>query len=226
MGILKMERYFTTIALLGVDEGNLPVHRGMRQKRYESVEKILDLLDVCKRIGPKFPLNTLFLDPHDPEWDDDMTYLYVDYPVYKNHLMILTGFSFMFLYNYNMFFHNKNFLFVTKAVLGYTFLYSQVVYAKYRKQVLRCNLFDEYVQMRADELIKEREPLLKSTEMKKWVWYTADLQETLIRCHRQSFKNDSSDFADSELLLQDFVRRYTDDTAEKPLKIGTHKIGV
>jgi hypothetical protein len=52
----KMERYFTTIALLGVDEGNLPVHRGMRQKRYESVEKMLDLLDVVKRIGPKFPL--------------------------------------------------------------------------------------------------------------------------------------------------------------------------
>jgi hypothetical protein len=51
-----MERYFTTIALLGVDEGNLPVHRGMRQKRYESVEKMLDLLDVVKRIGPKFPL--------------------------------------------------------------------------------------------------------------------------------------------------------------------------
>ena len=78
-----MERYFTTIALLGVDEGNLPVHRGMRQKRYESVEKMLDLLDVVKRIGPKFPVNALFLDPHDPEWDDDMTYLYVDYPLYK-----------------------------------------------------------------------------------------------------------------------------------------------
>ena len=51
-----MERYFTTIALLGVDEGNLPVHRGMRQRRYESVEKMLDLLDVAKRIGPRFPL--------------------------------------------------------------------------------------------------------------------------------------------------------------------------
>ena len=100
------------------------------------------------------------------------------------------------------------------------------MYAKYRKQVLRCNLFDEYVQMRADDLIKERETMLKSDDMKKWVWYSADLQETLIRCHRQSFKNDASDFADSELLLQDFVRRYTDDTAEKPLKIGTHKIGV
>lgn len=39
--------------------------RGMRQKRYESVEKMLDLLDVVKRIGPKFPLDAMFLDPHD-----------------------------------------------------------------------------------------------------------------------------------------------------------------
>ena len=89
-----MERYFTTVALLGVNDGNLPVHRsvhlpqitpkvssmklkpetnmlnffefrGMRQKRYESVEKMLDLLDICKRIGPKFPLDAMFLDPHD-----------------------------------------------------------------------------------------------------------------------------------------------------------------
>ena len=49
------------------------------------------------------------------------------------------------------------------------------MYYKYRKQVLRCNLFDEYVQMRADELIKEREHLLKGEEMKKWIWFTADL---------------------------------------------------
>jgi hypothetical protein len=40
-------------------------NRGMRQKRYDSVEKMLDLLDVVKRIGPKFPLDALFLDPHD-----------------------------------------------------------------------------------------------------------------------------------------------------------------
>ena len=55
--------------------------------------------------------------------------------------------------------------------------------------------------MRADELVKEREPLLRSEAMKKWIWFTADLEETLCRCHRQSFKNDASDFADSELLL-------------------------
>ena len=83
--------------------------RGMRQKRYESVEKMLDLLDVVKRIGPKFPLDAMFLDPHDPEWDDDMTYLYVEYPYYKKYMLFATGTSLIFLYNYNMFFHNKNF---------------------------------------------------------------------------------------------------------------------
>ena len=80
--------------------------------------------------------------------------------------------------------------------------------------------------MRADELIKERDHLLRGEEMKKWIWYTADLQETLMRCHRQSFKNDASDFADSELLLQDFIRRYTDETASKPLTLGDAKIGM
>ena len=103
---------------------------------------------------------------------------------------------------------------------------SNVLYYRYRKQVLRCNLFDEYVQMRADELVKEREHLLRGEDMKRWVWFTADLQETLMRCHRQSFKNDASDFADSELLLQDFVRRYSDDTLEKPLTIGNARIGI
>ena len=196
----------------------------MRQKRYESVEKMLDLLDVVKRIGPKFPLDAMFLDPNDPEWDDDMTYLYVEYPLYKQYMMYVSATSLVFLYNYNVFFHNKNMKFVTQATLGLTFLVSNLLYYKYRKQVLRCNLFDEYVQMRADELIKEREPLLRGEKMKEWIWYTADLQETLMRCHRQSFKNDASDFADSELLLQDFIRRYTDETAAKPLQLGTHRI--
>ena len=136
---------------------------------------MLDLLDVVKRIGPKFPLDAMFLDPHDPEWDDDMTYLYVDYPQYKKYTQFVGISAFMFLYNYNMFFHNKNFQFVTKIILGLLFITTNNIYYKYRKQVLRANLFDEYVQMRADELIKEREYLLKSEEMKKWIWYTADL---------------------------------------------------
>jgi hypothetical protein len=186
---------------------------------------MLDLLDVAKRIGPKFPLDAMFLDPHDPEWDDDMTYLYVEYPYYKKYTMFASLTTFMFLYNYNIMFHNRNMAFVTKATLGCLFVVSNFIYYKYRKQVLRCNLFDEYVQLRADELVGEREHLLRGPQMTEWIWFTADLQETLMRCHRQSFKNDASDFADSELLLQDFIRRYTDETAEKALTIGNARIG-
>ena len=128
-----MERYFTTIALLGVNDGNLPVHRGMRQQRYESIEKMLDLVDVAKRVGPKFPLGAMFLDPHDPEWDDDMTYLYVDYPLFKGYTIFCSISSFIFLYNYNIFFHNKNFQFPTKAMLSLIFTCSNLIYYKYRK---------------------------------------------------------------------------------------------
>ena len=136
---------------------------------------MLDLIDVATKIGPRFPLDAMFLDPHDSEWDDDMTYLYVEYPFYKEFMMYGTAISFWFLYNYNILMHNKNLKFVTKAIMGSLFVYSNAVYYKYRKQVLRCNLFDEYVQMRADELIEEREPLLRGEQMKKWVWFTADL---------------------------------------------------
>ena len=222
-----MERYFTTITLLGLqDGGNLPVHRGMRNKRYESVEKMLDLTDVVRRIGPKFPLPAMFLDPYDPEWDDDMTYMYMDWVLYKCGMQSTAMMSVLLLYNYNMYFHNKTVKISTQCLLYTIFWWNSVLYYKYRKQLLKCNLFDEYVQMRADELIKEREHMLRGPEMTRWVWFTADLQETLMRCHRQSFKNDASDFADSELLLQDFIRRYTDDTALKPLSMLKHKVGI
>ena len=74
---------------------------------------MLDLLDVVKRVGPKFPLQSMLLDPHDPEWDDDMTYLYVDYPFFKGFTLFCSASAFIFLYNYNIFFHNKNCLLYT-----------------------------------------------------------------------------------------------------------------
>ncbi len=83
-----MDNYFTVKMLLGLDFGNLPVHRGMRQKRYQSIEKMLDLLDICRRIGPKPPQDLFFLNPQDginiffyfkAEWQDDMNYIYPDY---------------------------------------------------------------------------------------------------------------------------------------------------
>ena len=221
-----MDNYFQTVALLGIHDGNLPVHKGMRHRRYESVEKMLDLLDVVKRIGPKFPLEAMFLDKNDPEWDDDMTYLLVDHAFYKYFFTSMGLINLFVLYNYRAFFHNKNLAYAAKSTLGVSWIFSNFMYFRYRKQVLRANLFDEYVQMRADELIKEREHLLHSDAMKKWIWFTCDLQETLGRCHRQSYKNDATDFADSELLLQDFIRRYTDETEEMPLTGQNAMIGL
>ena len=221
-----MNQFFTTYALLGLHNGNLPPFQGARERRYQSIEKMLDLFDVMKRIGPKSPVSAFFLDPTEAEWEDDMTYLGVEYPVYRSYLGYATLVSGMFLYNYNILFHNKNMGLFTKSWLGMLFIFSNYMYYRYRKEVLKCNLFDEYVQLRADELIKEREYLMHTTEMKAWIWYAADLKETLLRVHRQAYNNHSSDFKDSELILQDFVRRYTDETKEFPLDFGDARIGL
>jgi hypothetical protein len=60
-----MENYYSVKLLLGINDGNLPVHKGMRQNRYRSIEKMLDLMDVIKRIGPRAPLEAFYLDPTD-----------------------------------------------------------------------------------------------------------------------------------------------------------------
>jgi hypothetical protein len=60
-----MDSYYQVKYLLGLNNGNLPVHKGMRQKRYQSIEKVLDLLDITKRVGPRAPLEALYLDPSD-----------------------------------------------------------------------------------------------------------------------------------------------------------------
>ena len=90
--------------------------------------------------------------------------------------------------------------------------------------------------MRADELIKQNEPLLKSEskiinkminsiDVKRWYWYGCDFFESLGKVHRQSYKNTSEDFKDSELVLQDFIRRYTDETTALPLNSSNARIG-
>ena len=60
-----MDNYYIIKGLLGLEDGNLPVHKGMRQSRYRSIEKMIDLLDITKRIGPKAPIECFYLDPSD-----------------------------------------------------------------------------------------------------------------------------------------------------------------
>lgn len=57
------------------------------------------------------------------------------------------------------------------------------------------------------------------------MWYKCDLKRTLERVHRQSYFNSGEDFKDSELILQDFIRRYTDETQALPITTENATIG-
>jgi hypothetical protein len=91
-------------------------------------------------------------------------------------------------------------------------------YYKYRVQILKINLFDEYCYLRAQELVKQNEYLLKSEDFERWVWWKADFTETLGKIYRQGNDNKASDFKDSELLLQDFIDRYVNPNDKSPMK--------
>jgi hypothetical protein len=220
-----MDNYLLVKDLLGLNEGNLPVHKGMRQKRFISIEKMLSLMDVVSRITPKFPLNTLTLDPQDPEWEDDMNYLYPDYNRWRRRALGLSFSYFMYIYNYQIIAHNAHWRSAHKLIVFFMVYYSVKTIFNYRKDVLRANLFDEYVQLRADELIKQRESSVKSESVKKYIWFKLDLMNTLKRCKRQSYINTSEDFKDAELILQDFIRRHTDETQPLPLNVDNAIIG-
>ena len=55
-------------------------------------------------------------------------------------------------------------------------------------------------------------------DFEKKIWWQKDLEETLRKIYRQGNDNSESDFADSELLLQDFINRYVDPKSESPMK--------
>ena len=63
-----MENYFTFTQLLGLrdSEGaNLPIFKDARVKRYQSVEKMLDLLEIAGQTRPHVPSVITTLNPLD-----------------------------------------------------------------------------------------------------------------------------------------------------------------
>ena len=66
--LLGMENYFTFTALLGLrnQEGyNLPLFKDARVKRFQSVERMLELLEVATATAPRIPSPILTLNPLD-----------------------------------------------------------------------------------------------------------------------------------------------------------------
>ena len=68
----------------------------------------------------------------------------------------------MYVYNFHIMNYNAHWRAIHKLGLFFIIFYSMRNIYHYRKDIIRANLFDEYIQMRADELIKERQHLLKS----------------------------------------------------------------
>ena len=58
--------------------------------------------------------------------------------------------------------------------------------------------------------------------MRRSVWWTQDFKETLAKVYRQANDNSASDFKDSELILQDFINRYVDPSAQSPMGAHPH----
>lgn len=55
-------------------------------------------------------------------------------------------------------------------------------------------------------------------DFKKFLWWFEDFRETLRFVHRQANDHEPSDFKDSELLLQDFISRYSDPNSKSPMQ--------
>lgn len=62
-----MENYFTFTTLLGLkgEGGNLPLFRDAKSKRYQSLQRITDLLEVATQTRPSIPNSILTLNPLD-----------------------------------------------------------------------------------------------------------------------------------------------------------------
>lgn len=91
-----------------------------------------------------------------------MNYLYPDYGLWYSRFILMGGSFFLYIYNYQVLNYNAHWRALNKLVLVFLFYYSARTIYHYKKDVLRANLFDEYVQLRSDELVNEREHLLKS----------------------------------------------------------------
>ncbi|CAD8208551.1 unnamed protein product [Paramecium octaurelia] len=212
-----MDNYFTIISLLGLRNQNLPPFREARLKRYKSIKKMVELIETAGWTQPKVPFNAFCLSSQDPEWEDDMTYPVIEYNKFGYQAVAFGINLFLYAYNYNVITQNIRF-----RTFRYLFPVVQCVifgkiYFEYKSELTKVNLFDEYVQLRAQELVKENEFLLEHEDIKRFVWWYEDYKETLCRVHRQANDHAATDFKDSELILQDFIRRYTNPNSARPL---------
>jgi hypothetical protein len=212
-----MDNYNLYIRLLGVRDHNLPTFKDARLKRYKSVQKMVELIETATQLAPKLPAEAFVLDALHPEWDDRMVYPKINFLKYIYAGAAISLNLLFYSYNYNIMTANIRFRTFRFMLPFFNLALFGAAYQQYRQQILKVNLFDEYVWLRAQEIVKDKEFILDHPDFKRHVWFWEDFKETFQRVHRQGNNHDPSDFADSELMLQDFINRYSDPAAKLPV---------
>jgi len=149
-----------------------------------------------------------------------MTYPSIQYKKYARYGIGFAFNLFLFSYNYNALTYNirlRHVRYIFPVVQTYLF---GRCYWEFKTEVLKVNLFDEYISLRAKELVDQNEYLWEHEDWKRFVFWCEDYKETLMRIHRQANNHDASDFKDSELILQDFIKRYSNPLDKHPMPIN------
>jgi hypothetical protein len=204
-----MENYFLSMQLLGLRDQNLPVFKDVRARRIASIEKMNKLVTIMPRLRPVAP-NPFILDKNDPEWDDKMIYPIVNYHSLMWQFGYWTFLTGVYCYNWTVLHANKRLRHVKNAYPIVSALFLSHMIWDYNSDLYKVRLFENYCKVRAQELFEENKYLLKHPHFKPFIYFSEDMKDTLKRIHRQANNHDSSDFKDSELIIQDFIRRYSD----------------
>ena len=204
-----MEEYRNSIRLLGLLDQNLPVFKEKRVKRLRSIEKINNMLSILPRLAPEIPFQLRSLDPVDPEFEDKMIYPVVNWQKYIYRSIVWAGVTYFFAYNWNVISGNKRLRLMKLMYPALsTFMLGTMMY-EYNNEIVQVELFDNYVNQRTLELLNQNLAWYDHPDFKKFVYFMEDYKETMSKVHRQANNHDETDFKDSELTIQDFIRRHS-----------------
>ena len=205
-----MEDYHRSMRLLGLYDQNMPIFKESRVRRLESIKKMNLLFNQLPRLMPRYP-KLLALDKNDPEWDDVMIYPEINWNRLIGSSLYWCGFTFFFAYNWNLIYGTTKLRLIRYIYPIVSFFILGNISINYHKEMEQVNLFENYCKIRAEELFQKNKYMLFHPDVIRYLWVQCDLLETVAMVHRQANNHDASDFKDSELILQDFIRRYSDE---------------
>lgn len=236
-----MENYFTFTRLLGLrdSEGaNLPLFKDARVKRYQSVERIMELLEVAGSTRPRIPSPIITLNPLDRIYfliqpsgmircpspsssAKDTGHMPAAFlPCWYTDIdPVLLLIQLQHLLHQHPLPHFPQRLPLPRG-LHFRWCLRFIPQTNPQNQPFRWVLLPALSGACQAKRVFAWSPWYASwdVDVKKSVWWEEDFKETLGKIYRQANDNAASDFKDSELLLQDFINRYVDPNAASPMK--------